>query len=205
MLTALIGIISRPTPLSMLRWPASVALAAAVAATVPACTSNNPEPAPFTPSIATPSPTETPTESAQTAAVSAASNAYRQFVAATDVAYASGGVNVTELKKYASGVMLGAELNQAATFRGRRWHSVGRQRVMWVTPLTVGKPDATGQINDMTLRACVDASHATAVDANGKSVKLPGTPTQVIDEMRMRRLQGSWKADYPQSRKGGKC
>jgi hypothetical protein len=189
----------------MLRRLATAALTATVATTLPACTNGSATPPPFTPSSATPTPSSTPTESPQTAAVSAASTAYRQFIAATDIAGASGGVDVTELKKTASGVMLGVELNQAETFRGKKWHSVGRQQVMWVKPLVVGKPDATGQVNDLTLQACVDSSRATAVDANGKSVKVPGTPTQIIDEMRMRRLQGTWKADYPQSRKAGKC
>jgi hypothetical protein len=189
----------------MLRRLATALLAATVATTLPACDNSSAQPPPFTPSAATPTPTSTPTESAQAAAVSAASNAYRQFIAATDVAGASGGVNVAELKKTASGVMLGVELNQAEIFRGKKWHSVGRQQVMWVKPLAVGKPDATGQINDMTVQACVDSSKAGAVDASGKSVKAPGTPTQILDEMRMRRLQGIWKADYPQSRKAGKC
>jgi hypothetical protein len=162
-------------------------------------------PPPFTPSTMTNSPTPAPTEAAEEKAVAAASIAYRQFIAATDVAYASGGINVAELRKYASGVMLKVELNQADWFRGQKWHSIGRQQVIWVKPLTVGKPDAAGQINDLTLQACVDGSKATAVDANGKSVKEPGTPPQVIDEMRMRRIQGAWKADYPQSRKAGKC
>ncbi|MGY4770434.1 hypothetical protein ACXC9Q_26280 (plasmid) [Kribbella sp. CWNU-51] len=153
----------------------------------------------------TKSPSSTPTDTAETQAVAAASTAYRQFVAATDAAYASGGVNVSELKTYASGVMLAAELNQAETFKGKRWHSVGRQQVVWVKALTIGKQDAGGEINDLTLQACVDSSKATAVDASGKSVKAPGTPTQSIDEMRMRRTQGAWKADYPQSRKAGTC
>jgi len=188
----------------MLRRLATAALTATVATTLPACTPDSPKPPPFTPSTAA-TPTSTPTDSARTNAVSAASGAYRQFIAATDVAGASGGVDVSELKKYASGVMLSVELNQADTFRGKKWHSVGRQQVVWVKPLVVGKPDTSGLINELTLQACVDSSQATAVDANGKSVKVPGTPTQIIDEMRMRRLQGSWKADYPQRRKAGKC
>jgi hypothetical protein len=189
----------------MRRRLATAALITTVATTLPACDTNNPAPPPFTPSTATKSPTPAPTESAETDAVAAASIAYRHFIAATDVAYSSGGVNVTELKKYASGVMLAAELNQAATFRGKKWHSVGRQQVVWVKKLTVGRPDASGQINELTLQACVDSSKATAVDASGKSVKAPGTPTESIDEMRMRRVQGAWKADYPQSRKAGAC
>ncbi|MGW6283038.1 hypothetical protein [Kribbella sp. NPDC055071] len=153
----------------------------------------------------TQSPTPTPTDSAATLAVAAASMAYREFIAATDVSYASGGVNVSEVKKHASGVMLKAELNQADTFRGNKWHSVGVQQVVWVKALQLGKPDATGQINSLTLQACIDSSKATAVDAAGKSVKAPGTPTQLIDQMRMLRTQGTWKADYPQSRKAGTC
>lgn len=190
----------------MLRQLVAATSSVAALTLLSACdTTGSATPPPFTPSTATKSPTPTPTGSPETDAVAAASTAYRQFIAATDVAYSSGGVNVTELKKYASGVMLAAELNQAATFRGKRWHSVGRQRVVWVRKLTVGKPDASGQFNDLVLQACVDSSNATAVDASGKSVKAPGTPTESIDEMRMRRVQGAWKADYPQSRKAGTC
>ncbi|MFC9693074.1 hypothetical protein ACFTSF_31275 [Kribbella sp. NPDC056951] len=168
-----------------------------------ACSGNNPKPPPFTPSV--PSQSATPTPSAEGVAVEAASSAYRKFVAATDITGASGGTDTAELRKHASGVMLASELNQAETFRGKKWHSVGRQQVMWVKSLKVELPDATGAITSLTLQACVDSSKATAVDAQGKSVKLPGTPPQTIDEMRMRYLEGSWKADKPLSRKAGRC
>jgi len=126
----------------------SRAVAAAVftltVASLTGCDSDSsPNPTPFTPSTSTATPT--PTNSAEDTAVAAASTAYRQFVAATDVAYASGGVNIVELKKYASGVMLAAELNQAETFRGKKWHSVGSQQVVWVKAMTVGKPDAAAR------------------------------------------------------------
>ncbi|MFI7062566.1 hypothetical protein ACIBL3_16410 [Kribbella sp. NPDC050124] len=93
----------------------------------------------------TTTPTPTPAESAESKAVAGASSAYRQFIAATDTAYASGGVNVADLKMHASGVMLAAELNQAATFRGKRWHSVGRQVVVWIKPLTVASRTRAGR------------------------------------------------------------
>ncbi|MGW6200965.1 hypothetical protein ACWF0M_32790 [Kribbella sp. NPDC055110] len=109
------------------------------------------------------------------------------------------------MKRYASGVMLAAELNQAEIFRGKKWHSVGTQQVIWIKPLTIGKPDAHGQITNLILTACVDSTTAVAVDAKGKSVKLPGTPNQTIDEMRMRRTQGAWRADFAQSRKAATC
>jgi len=51
----------------------------------------------------------------------------------------------------------------------------------------------------------VDTSQAIALDADGKKVRAPGAPTQLIDEMRMRRSQRVWKADFSQSRKAGKC
>ncbi|MEV0288630.1 hypothetical protein AB0H36_31310 [Kribbella sp. NPDC050820] len=185
----------------------------AVAIALSACTTDRDDPPPAAVPAAKSAPTPRASVSsiprspaaARAEAVSGASEAYRHFIAATDTAYASGGVNVGGLKKYATGVMLKAELNQAEIFRGRKWHSIGRQRVVWVKPLTVGTPDANGQINEVTVQACVDAATATAVDASGKSVKLPGTPTEAIDEMRMRRVQGAWKAEYPQSRKAGTC
>lgn len=106
---------------------------------------------------------------ARAEAVSRASEAYRQFIAATDAAYSSGGVNVGGLKKYATGVMLKAELNQAEIFRGRKWHSVGRQQVVWVKPLTVGTADANGQINEVTVQACVDATTAPPSTRAGRA------------------------------------
>ncbi len=173
------------------------------AAVVTACSPSNPKPPPLTPSAPTSSQPSTP--SAEKEAVDAASLAYRKFISATDITGASGGTDTAELRKYASGVMLASELNQADTFRGNKWHSVGQQQVMWVKPLKLEPPDAAGAITTLTLQACVDSSKATAVDAQGRSVKLPGTPTQSIDEMRMRYVVGSWKADKALGRKAGRC
>ncbi|TDW91160.1 hypothetical protein EV647_4736 [Kribbella sp. VKM Ac-2566] len=152
-----------------------------------------------------PTPSPTPSNTPEDVAVAAASVAYRGFVAATDAMYRSGGRNVTALNKYASGVMLKAELVEAEKFRGYKWHSVGSLQVVWIKPLSIGKPNASGQIDSLILSACVDSSKAGAVDSKGKSVRLPGTPNQTVDEMRMRRVQGSWKADFAQSRKPTKC
>lgn len=187
----------------MLRRLTTAAALLGVTAALTACGPDNPKPPPFTPSA--PSSSPTPTPSVEDAAVEAASSAYRKFVAATDITGASGGTDTAELKRYATGVMLASELNQADTFRGNKWHSVGQQQVMWIKSLKVESPNAAGVIMSLTLQACVDSSKATAVDAQGRSVKLPGTPTQSIDEMRMRNLEGSWKADKPLSRKAGRC
>lgn len=163
-----------------------------------------PPPSTSSPAVsATPSPT--PSDTPEEVAVAAASVAYRGFVAATDAMYRSGGRDVTALNKYASGVMLKAELVEAEKFRGSKWHSVGSLRVVWVKPLSVGEPNASGEIDNLILRACVDSSKAGAVDSTGKSVRLPGTPNQTVDEMRMRHVQGTWKADFAQSRKPATC
>jgi hypothetical protein len=192
----------------MPRRPAfGITLAALCALTALTACQGSPEAGqPNTPApSASPTPTRTPSESPEAQAVTAASTAYRGFVAATDAMYISGGVNVTALNKYASGVMLNAELIEAEKFRGYKWHSVGHLQVVWIKPLTIGKPNASGQIDNLVLSACVDSSNAGAVDSKGKSVRLPGTPNQTVDEMRMRHVQGAWKADYPQSRKAATC
>jgi len=164
----------------------------------------SPPPSTSSPTVsATPSPT--PSVTPEEAAVAAASVAYRGFVAATDAMYRSGGRNVTGLSRYASGVMLKAELVEAEKFRGYKWHSVGSLQVMWIKPLSIGKPNASGQIDNLILSACVDSSKAGAVDSKGKSVRVPGTPNQTVDEMRMRYVQGTWKADFAQSRKPATC
>ncbi|MGW5193586.1 hypothetical protein ACWEOO_30340 [Kribbella sp. NPDC004138] len=126
-------------------------------------------------------------------------------MAATDAMYMSGGRNVTALSKYASGVMLQAELGEAEKFRGSKWRSLGSLQVMWIKPLSIGKPNASGQIDNLILSACVDSSKAGAVDSKGKSVRPAGTPHQTVDEMRMRHVQGTWKADFAQSRKPATC
>ncbi|MFD7160206.1 hypothetical protein ACFV9C_36845 [Kribbella sp. NPDC059898] len=137
--------------------------------------------------------------------MTAASAAYRGYVAAVDAAYVSGGVNTKALSTYASGVILKAELIHAENLRAKKWHSVGHLQIIWVKPLTVGKPDTNGQIDALTLSACIDSSKAGSVDSKGKSMRPAGTPTQSVDEMRMRRIQGVWKADYSQGRKAAKC
>ncbi|MEV0288632.1 hypothetical protein AB0H36_31320 [Kribbella sp. NPDC050820] len=51
-------------------------------------------------------------------------------------------------------------------------------------------------ITAITVQACYDSSGITAVDATGKSVKKPGTPTRWLDEMQMHLVKGAWKAYY---------
>ncbi|ONI76691.1 hypothetical protein BWI15_05200 [Kribbella sp. ALI-6-A] len=117
----------------------------------------------------------------------------------------SGGEDVTELRKWASGTMLGAELNQAATFKGRKWRSVGEQKVVWAKVLTLGTPGPNGEVNEAVVEACVDSSQAIASGPDGKPIRPANAPTQLVDRMKMVYASGAWKANFPQSRKAGKC
>jgi hypothetical protein len=161
-------------------------------------------PPPFTPSTAqttTTTPSATPTSTGPDGAV----EAYRQFIAATDVMARSGGEDVSGLRKWASGTMLGAELNQAATFKGRKWRSVGQQKVVWAKVLNVGTPGPNGEVNEVIVEACVDSSQAIASGPDGKPIRPANAPTQLVDRMKMVYASGAWKAAFPQSRKAGKC
>ncbi len=116
----------------------------------------------------------------------------------------SGGRDTSELRKYASGAMLGAELNQAATFKAQKWHSVGKQKVVWTKVLKIA-PQNSGRADEITVQACVDSSQAIALTTDGKKVRPPGTPTQLLDEMKMVRARDEWRANFPQSRRAGRC
>lgn len=160
-------------------------------------------PPPFTPSSAPTTPTSTPS-SPQAVASAGAEDGYRRFLAQKDATAASGGKNVGGLSAVATGAILGAELNQAATFRARKWRGVGQTKVLWTKALKVGPVGADGKIAEVTVQACYDSSESTAVDATGKSVKKPGTPTLWFDEMQMRMSGGAWKAHYGVN-KAAKC
>ena len=180
----------------MLRRLATAALTATVATSLPACTPDNPEPPPLTPSTTPTSSTSSPSIAPEQAAAAAAQTAYRRYIAAKDATQASGGQNVAELPKVATGIILKSELNQAATFRGRKLRGVGQVEVVWTKALKSGASGANGPVTEVTVQACLDSSKATAVDATGKSVKKPGTATRWLDEMQMRFVEGAWKAYY---------
>ncbi|MGW7682042.1 hypothetical protein ACWGID_14960 [Kribbella sp. NPDC054772] len=172
--------------------PTTAALCALLALT--ACQGSPEAGQPNTAPASSPSPSSaTPTNSPE-AQAAAAQAGYRAYIAAKVATAASGGTNVAGLSKVATGVMLKTELNQAATYKGRRWHAVGNIEVIWTKPLKLGTAGSGGQIAEITVQACVDASKVTAVDAQGKSVKAAGAPTRWIDEMHMRFEQSAWKA-----------
>ena len=179
----------------MIRRLVTTAAAALAASVLVACNSGSATPTPFTPSPA-PSTSSTPSADPGQSAAAAAQAAYRGYIAAKLATAVSGGNDTSGLSKVATGIMLKTELNQAATFRGRKWRGVGQIDVIWTKTLSVGPVAANGQIAEVTVQACVDGSKVTTVDAKGSNVKKPGTPTRWIDEMQMRLDHGAWKAYY---------
>jgi hypothetical protein len=182
-------------------------MAAATAATLilgaEACDGGSATPPPFTPSAAPTSASSTPA-SPQTEAGDGAQAGYRRYLLAKVATEVSGGTNTKNLSSVATGVILASELNQATTFRGNKWHSVGHIDVVWTKVLKVGPVGADGKISEVTVQACFDSSKISAVDSKGKSVKEPGTPTRWLDEMQMRLNAGAWKASYGLN-KAAKC
>lgn len=191
----------------MPRRPALAALCALTALT--ACQGSpeagHPNTTPTSPSTPPPSPTPSPPTTKSAEAQSAAAQAgYRAYIAAKVATAASGGTEVEGLPKVATGMMLKTELNQAATYKGRHWHAVGKIDVIWTKSVKHGAVGANGQIGEITVQACLDASKVTAIDAKGKNVKPPGAATRWIDEMQMRFEQNAWKA-YNGINRATKC
>ncbi|QNE21730.1 hypothetical protein F1D05_32185 [Kribbella qitaiheensis] len=177
---------------------ARVTVGLAVVSLVAACDnapSGSATPPPFTPS---PAPTSAVTTSAapQAAAAAGAQAGYRKYIEVKDATQASGGSDTKGLSQVAIGAILGSELNQAATFRARKWRGTGKVEVIWTKVLKFGPTGTDGQISEVTVQACYDSSKSVAVDASGKSVKKPGTPTRWLDEMQMRANGGAWKASF---------
>ena len=184
--------------------PTTAALCALLALTACQGSPEAGQPNTVPPSVSsTPSPSATPTNSSA-AQAAAAQAGYRAYIAAKVATAASGGTDVAGLSKVATGVMLEVELNQAASYKGRRWHAVGQIEVIWTKAVKLGTPAAGGQITEITVQACLDASKVTAVDAQGKRVKPSGAPTRWIDEMQMRFDHDAWKA-YKGMNRATKC
>jgi hypothetical protein len=156
-------------------------------------------PSPSTTTTASPAPTP---DSRQVAAQGAIAG-YRRYVQVLDAMTASGGTRTADLPKVATGIELAASVNQAATYRGRQIHSEGSRVVVWVKPLVVGAP-TNGVITRVTVQACHDTTHITAVDRTGKSIKRPGTPNRWIDRRELWLVDGIWKVQNGR-KQGAKC
>jgi hypothetical protein len=175
----------------MLRRLATALLTATVATTLPACTSDSPEPPPFTPSTTPANSASTPpseTEQAGAAAVAA----YRRYISVTDAMMASGGTNVKDLPSVAAGVELRASQIEAENYRGQKIRTVGTTEVIWVKPVKLEGASA-GTSTTASVQACLDTSKTQAVDSAGKNVKVPGTPTRWLDNRELQLIAGSWK------------
>jgi hypothetical protein len=174
-------------------------MAAATAATLilgaAACDGGSATPPPFTPSAAPTSASSTPPSPTEVASAGA-QDGYRKYMAAKVATAASGGTDTKTLPQVAIGTILASELNQATTYRGNKWRGVGPIIVVWTKAVKVGPVGSDGRVTAVTVQACYDSSKSTAVDANGKSIKEPGTPTRWLDEVEMSLDAGHWKASY---------
>jgi len=190
----------------MRRGLTATAVLATTLAVFTACTPDNPKPPPFTPSAPTSGPSTAPSTASapEKEAGDGAQAGYRAYLAAVTATQASGGTKDAQLSEVATGSILKSELEQAATFRKRKWRGTGRIDVIWTKPLKIGAAGSDGRIDEVTVQACFDSSKSIAVDAAGKSVKKPGTPTRWLDEMQMRRDGKVWKAFFGVN-KAAKC
>lgn len=129
--------------------------------------------------------------------------AYRRYIGVIDAMTASGGVSVKDIPAVTTGVELSASQNQAATYRGRKIRTIGSTEIIWVRPVKIGSPGATA-ITTVMVQACYDTSKTKAVDATGKNIRRPGTPTRWLDDRELRLTQGTWKVQNGRNR-GAKC
>jgi len=165
--------------------------------TLTACTSGSATPTPFTPSAAPTSTQASPDESAQAVA------AYKRYIQVIDAMTSSGGVAVKDLPLVTTGIELKASQNQADTYRGRRIRTIGSTEVVWVRAKQPS-PSQAGAITAVSVEACYDTSKLRAVDAAGKEIRKPGTPTRWLDSRDLQLVAGSWKVANGRNR-GAKC
>ncbi|MFI7062565.1 hypothetical protein ACIBL3_16405 [Kribbella sp. NPDC050124] len=166
---------------------ATVALITTVA-TLPACTTESPKPPPVIPTTSTtPSPVN-PSQQAGDAAVTA----YRRYIQVINGMTASGGTEVKNLPSVAAGVELRVSEIQAENYRGRKIKTIGLPDIIWAKPTKLGGATA-GKFTTASVQACLDTSKTYAVDAAGKNIKPPGTPTRWLDNRDLQLVQGSWK------------
>ncbi|MEU4602172.1 hypothetical protein AB0F43_04245 [Kribbella sp. NPDC023972] len=175
----------------MRRRLATATIITTVATTLPACSPDNPQPPPFTPSTAPTSATPTPATPSEQAGAAAVA-AYRRYIQVTDAMMASGGTEVKGLPSVAAGVELRASQIEAENYRGQKIRSIGTTEIIWVKPVKLDETPA-GKFTTATVQACYDTSKTQVVDAAGKSVRLPGTPTRWLDNRDLQLIDGSWR------------
>ncbi|MGW1342965.1 hypothetical protein ACWCOV_18080 [Kribbella sp. NPDC002412] len=118
--------------------------------------------------------------------------AYRRYIQVINEMTASGGTEVENLPSVAAGVELRVSEIQAENYRGRKIKTIGIPDVIWAKPIKLGGATA-GEFTTASVQACVDTSKTQAVDAAGKSIRPPGTPTRWLDNRDLQLVQGSWK------------
>ncbi|NIK56864.1 hypothetical protein [Kribbella shirazensis] len=149
-----------------------------------------PNTAPVSPPSSAASTANTPVDESK-AAGDAAVAAYRRYIAVINAMTASGGIAVQDLPKVASGVELAKSQNQAETYRVEKIKTIGGVEVLWAKAVKTGPTGA--RITTASVQACYDTSKSRAVDASGKNVRAPGTPTRWLDNRDLELIGGVWK------------
>ncbi|MBB6568106.1 hypothetical protein HPO96_03485 [Kribbella sandramycini] len=143
------------------------------------------------------------TTTPQTSAGDAAVAAYRRYIEVTDTLARSGGTDTRDLASVADGVELAASKIQAENYRGRKVKSTGTTEVRWAKVTKLGEP-AAGKVTTASVQACIDTSKTDFVDAAGKSVRRPGTPTRWLDTRDLKFVDSRWKVVHGKNR-AAKC
>jgi hypothetical protein len=157
-----------------------------------------------------PSPTTTPTPTAspEQLAVAGATAGYKAWRTLQDRIAMSGGTLATET--LLASVATGNELNIDRYIANTHYKARGRKMVrpgvvVAVKPVSIGVPDANGNITAVTLSVCRDVRKADILQ-NGKSTKTADSPTHLIDTAKMTLDKGRWKAlDVRNKSSNGGC
>jgi hypothetical protein len=114
-------------------------------------------------------------------------NAYYLYRAALDLMMRSGGRSTKQLAPVMTPELFRSINQQAKYYRAKRLHNTGATKVIWARRALLA--------NGVIVRACYDTQLARTVDAAGRSVLAPKTPTRWLDEMRVEQVQGGWVVD----------
>lgn len=164
--------------------------------------SGSPDPKPTPPPTTTPSastsqatPTPTSTLTAEQVAVQGATAGYIHYREVVNAMYVGGGKVTSGLTAVATGNAIKIDLSGAKTYRNRALRQVGASTLVWTKATSIGSPDATGAITQITLSSCIDSAKSNTVDSSGKALpKQGGATARLAEQTDMVLVSGVWKA-----------
>jgi hypothetical protein len=164
--------------------------------------SGSPDPKPTPPPATTPSantsqntPSPTPTITAEQVAVQGATAGYVHYREVVNAMYASGGKVTSGLAAVATGTAIKIDQSGAKTYRNRALRQIGASTLVWTKATSIGSPNATGAITQITLSSCIDSAKSNTVDSSGKALpKQGGATARLTEQTDMVLVSGVWKA-----------